>query len=72
MAKRQPKPEGERVPEAATKKPNRTGVPLHIWIPPTLREALERLAAKRRRPLTTEVVIALEKHLTDEGELPQP
>jgi hypothetical protein len=50
----------------------RTGVTLHIWIPPALREAIDALATEKRRALTTEVIIALEKHLTDEGKWPPP
>lgn len=49
------------------RKPNRQGVPLHIWIPPALRDAIDALAERNRRPLTNEVVMALEKHLAAEG-----
>ena len=52
-----------RKPSGARKPPKRTGVPLHIYIDPALRDALNKLCDKTRRLLTTEVVIALENHL---------
>ena len=53
------------------KKPQaRTGKPLHVWIPDELRDAIDDLATENRRPLTEEVKIALEKHLTEAGKWP--
>lgn len=49
------------------KKPNRKGVPLHIWLDAQLRAAIDALAETNRRPLTTEVSIALENHLKAAG-----
>lgn len=34
-------------------------LPLHIW------EAIKALAARQRRPITQEIIIAIEKHLGD-------
>lgn len=48
-------------------KPARTGVPLHVWIDPRLRRAMDLLAAQTRRSLTTEVTMALESHLKAAG-----
>jgi hypothetical protein len=45
----------------------RSGKPLNVWIPEELREALDQSAAKNRRLLTTEVVIALEQYLSTQG-----
>ncbi len=53
--------------EGKAKKPNRSGVPLHVYIPPALDAALEACAAANRRKVTAEVVIALEKHLREGG-----
>lgn len=47
--------------------PKRTGVPLHIYIPPELRQAIDDCADANRRKLTQEVVIALEEHLKRQG-----
>lgn len=44
-------------------RPRQNLVPLNVNIPRELREALDRAIAETRRPLTTEVVIALEAHL---------
>ncbi len=52
------------------KRPNRTGVALHIYIPPDIRAAMDALAGDNRRPLTTEVLIALEAHLRAAGRMP--
>ena len=51
----------------AGRRPQRTGVPLNVWLPRGLREALDVLLVRTRRSLTTEVVIALEKHLEEAG-----
>jgi TraY domain len=56
MAKRKPKEPKARVSR-------RTGVPIMVWIPPELRDALDVLKNRTRRSLTTEVVMALETHL---------
>jgi hypothetical protein len=57
---RKPRKDGGR-------KPRRAGVPLNVWLPRELRKALDALLVRTRRPLTTEVVIALEKHLEEAG-----
>jgi len=61
-----PNDEGEQ----PTSKPNRKGKALHVWLKPKLRDLLDELAKRTRRSVTTEVTIALEKHLRDEGLLP--
>lgn len=66
MAKRKPPKPPPAAPDPAPKQPRRQK-PLHVWLEPALREALDRLAKRNRRLLTTEVEIALEKHLADEG-----
>lgn len=38
-----------------------------VRLPELMREPLEKLRTKHRRPITTEVQIALEKHFTSEG-----
>lgn len=50
--------------------PVRTGVPLHIYIPPALRDAIDSCAESNRRKLTQEVIIALEEHLKKAGRWP--
>jgi hypothetical protein len=45
----------------------RRGKPLNVWVPLELRDALDASAARNRRPLTTETVIALENYLTAQG-----
>ena len=58
-------------PQDDTQKPKKTkpgkqgrkGVPLHIYIPPALSDALAQAAEAGRRKLTQEVIIALEEHL---------
>jgi hypothetical protein len=52
------------------KKPNRSGVPLHVYLPPEVRAAMDALADDNRRSLTTEVLIALENHLKATGRWP--
>jgi hypothetical protein len=54
------------------KKPNRSGVPLHVYIPPELRAVIDAMAGSNRRPLTTEVIIALENHARAAGLWPPP
>lgn len=49
------------------KPPQRTGKPLHVWLDPPLRDALDTLLTQTRRSLTTEVSIALEEHLKKAG-----
>lgn len=45
----------------------RSGRPLHVWIPEELRGAIDAAAAQNRRPLRTEVEIALERYLAEIG-----
>jgi hypothetical protein len=49
------------------KKPTRTGVSLHVYVEPALREAIEAAAKSHRRSLTGEVSLALEAHLRSLG-----
>lgn len=53
--------------DASKPKPNRTGVPLYVYVPPEIRSAIDELAERNRRPLTSEVLIALEAHLKAAG-----
>jgi len=62
MAKKRTTPEGEPV-----RRPNRKAVSTHIGFPPALRLAIESLAERNRRPLTTEILIAVEEHLRRSG-----
>lgn len=50
----------------------RTGVPLMVYLPPEVRDALGRAVAASRRSLTTEVIICLEQYLTGLGFWPLP
>jgi hypothetical protein len=43
---------------------------LNVWIPASLRDALEIVTERSRRSLTAEVIVALEKYLRDEGVWP--
>lgn len=52
--------------------PKRTTAPVRIWIDPYLKETMEALALLGRRSLTTEICIAIEKHLSDMGMWPPP
>jgi hypothetical protein len=53
---------------ADDKKPvNRTGVSLHVYIEPALREALDRLVDREERGLTAEVSRALRVYLAQQG-----
>ncbi len=47
--------------ELSERKPNRK--PVYMRLPGKLRDLLEKTARENRRSMTTEVVIALEKHL---------
>jgi hypothetical protein len=62
----------ETAPETAPKRSKRAGAPLHVYLDPRLRAAIERLAAKHRRTLTVEVSIALEEHCAKANEWPPP
>jgi hypothetical protein len=59
-------------PDDGPRRPKRTGVPLHIYVPPELRAAMDALAERNRRLLTTEVIMALEAHLAAAGLWPPP
>lgn len=70
MAKRKPKGDpADMTPatEASTRKPNRTGLSLHVYLRPQLRRVIEQAADRNRRSLTEEVSIALERYLQSEG-----
>jgi hypothetical protein len=45
----------------------RTGKPLGLWIPTEVKDALQRLADKRFRTLTGEILLALKRHFEAEG-----
>lgn len=66
MAK-QKKPQGEKASGEQPVKATRSGEPLHVWIPSKLRKAIKDASKKNRRPLTTEVIIALEHYLASIG-----
>lgn len=70
MSKRRNTRPPEEDPEK--RRPNRSGVPLHIYISRELRQAINELAEENRRLITTEVVIALENHLKAAGRWPPP
>lgn len=57
---------------ATPPKQTRNGKPLHVWLDPALREAIDALAEDTRRSLTTEVAMALEEHLRKAGRWPLP
>lgn len=46
-------------------------VPINIRIPKALKDAIEKLAEENRRPMSTEFIIAVEKHLTDHDRWPR-
>lgn len=52
--------------------PGRQGVSLHVRISAEMKAALDALSDRNRRPLTTEVEIALEAHLKEAGLWPWP
>ncbi len=62
VAKKKPAPSGNE-----EKKQRRHGVPLQMYLPAWVKEALESLAQDGRRPLTSECMIALEAHLKAAG-----
>ncbi len=45
------------------KKPKRSGVPLQLYVPSWIKATLGEMAEEHRRPLTAEVLIALENHI---------
>lgn len=51
----------------AKKNPKRTGKPLHVWLDPALRDAVETARKRNRRKLKDEVSIALEDYLRRMG-----
>jgi hypothetical protein len=53
------------------KKQFRSGTALGLYIPPEMKEALDRLAERNERSLTAEVIRALRRHLEVEG-MPLP
>lgn len=52
---------------ATRKKPKRSGVSLHVYIEPELRDALDVLVDREERGLTAEVARALKMYLADQG-----
>lgn len=50
----------------------RSGLPLHVWLEPALRHAIDVLKTRNRRSLTSEVSLALERHLAESGLWPPP
>jgi len=72
MAKRKPKPPEQPKVAAETLEstkatPKRTGLSLHVYLPPVLRKALDEAADRNRRKITGEVIVAIEKHLRELG-----
>lgn len=53
------------------RKPKRKGKPLHVWLEPALRDAIDESADLHRRKITEEVSIALEKYLETLGLWPR-
>ncbi len=53
-------------------RPNRSGLPLHVYLDVELRRTIDQLVLQTRRSLTTEVTIALEEHLKRAGLWPPP
>ncbi len=53
-------------------KPKRVGKTIHVWVPAQLRDQVDELLKQTRRDLTTEVQIALEKHLANHRLWPPP
>jgi len=49
------------------KQPNRTGVPLQLYVPPWVKDVLAGMAEDGRRSLTSEVLTALEAHIRAAG-----
>lgn len=47
--------------------PKRPGVPLHVWITPELRDAIDLACSRNRRILRDEVSLALETYLRGLG-----
>lgn len=60
------------MPAMSQPRPKRKGLPLNIYIPKKLREALDKSAEANRRPVTSETVIALEEYLARQGHWPPP
>ena len=59
-------------PEPAKRRSNRTGLPLHVYLPPALRRAIDDMAESTQRTVTVEVMRALEAHLRAGGFWPPP
>lgn len=51
-------------------KPARPGVPLHVWLDPWLRDAIEAARRKTRRSLREEVSVWLERIASELGYSP--
>ena len=49
------------------KQPGPDRVPLHIEVPPAVKQGLERLAERNFRKITAEAIIALQNHLAANG-----
>lgn len=73
MAKRRKPPEGspppEEQPEHKSSKPNRTGVPLHVWLPDELAAAFQAYLDSTNPPVpkTSAAIVALKDFLTGKG-----
>ena len=50
----------------------RLGIPVQVYVSAEMRAAISLLLLRTRRKLSTEIVIAIEKHLRDEGFWPLP
>lgn len=74
MAKRKPKPEESQPVPATAKRPNRTGLPLHIYLPKQLREAFDTYieSLKPKPSATSAAAVAIEEFLEKRGFWPPP
>ena len=62
----------DMAPKSTKKVVTRTGSPLHVWIDPALKKALDQALKISRRKLNAEVAVALEEYLTKQGLWPPP
>lgn len=45
----------------------KNSIDTHIYFPPTVFQAIKKLAAKERRSISAEIVIAVEAHIKSKG-----
>jgi hypothetical protein len=70
MAPKKRKPEPE-VPARPVGRPSKNLARLNLKVPAPIREALVSLALRNRRNIVEEALIAFEKHLRENGCLPE-